>query len=110
MKVVALVFVSVCINFVASITMNYAAKQQALFVALVFIGIAIALNLLRFAYWGTILKRYDLSHAYPITALFFPLIYFYSVYFEKMAFHPVKLLAVAFIILGVIVLNKKEKA
>ena len=109
MKVTALVFISVCINFSASIIMNFAAKHPTFSISLIFIGIALALNLIRFVYWGSIIKKYDLSHAYPITALFFPLIYFYSLYYEKEEFSFIKLLSVGIIILGVILLQKERR-
>lgn len=72
----ALVGLAVLINVAAAVILKLLALHASGGRVLVAVGIVlvIALNGARFLLWGSIHKRYPLSHTYPLTALFFPLI------------------------------------
>ena len=62
----------------SSLILNYAAKQNFhmfSIMALGLIALAILVNVLKFVFWGYLHKRFDLSKTYPLTAIFFPLIF-----------------------------------
>lgn|SRR5690606_15538813 len=105
------VLVFVLIGLGASISLNFAAKNNLDFNYLVFIYfLVLGLNVARFLYWGLLLKKFDLSKLYPLTALFFPLIYLYSIYNGEAILSPNKVIGVSIIILGIFIFERKSIA
>lgn len=96
------------IGLSASITLNYAAKNEIDFQwVLVVYFVVLGLNVLRFLYWGFLLKKFNLSDLYPLTALFFPLIYFYSIYLGESQWSVGKITGVLIIVCGIYLFERK---
>ena len=47
---------------------------RGLWIPALLIGMALGIHALRFLLWGYVHRRWPLSHTYPMTAVFFPLI------------------------------------
>lgn len=90
--------------------MDYAAKNSILIITFLLVSMAIFLSFIRFIYWGWLLKKYDLSHIYPITAVFFPMIYLIAIINNDVDFSIEKTFAIILIIFGVIVVQKDNYA
>lgn len=70
---VAAVFLVVCLNLLGAWVLDKATEFGTFsFLALIFIGLVISINVGRFILWGWMHKRIDLSKSYPLTAMFFP--------------------------------------
>jgi hypothetical protein len=101
----------VIIGLAASITLNYAAKNNIEFWFLLIIYLLVlVLNIFRFIYWGFLLKKFDLSGLYPLTSLFFPLIYLYSIFNGEADYQISKIAGVCIIIFGILIFEKKTTA
>lgn len=70
--------------------------------------VVLGLNVLRFLYWGFLLKKFNLSELYPLTALFFPLIYFYSIFIGESHCSLGKITGVLIIVFGIYLFEKKS--
>lgn len=72
---VALVLSTVAIQlFVAALMKELAMRTAShAWIALILFA-AIAFNALRFAIWGYTHRQYPISHSYPLSAMFFPLV------------------------------------
>lgn len=64
------------------------------------ISAIIGLNVLRFGLWGVIHRKYPISKAYPLTAVFFPLLALME-YFKGESIQLHQWVGVAFVTLGV---------
>lgn len=73
---IALVLATIALQLVSAWLLAGVAQRKGLIdlLAIAAIGLCIVLNLVRFVVWRVIHRRYPLSHVYPLTALFFPLI------------------------------------
>ncbi|MGA7304151.1 MAG: hypothetical protein WBW88_04725 [Rhodothermales bacterium] len=104
----SLVSLAVILNVLGAVILKLLARHPGAGVLLTLIGIGavIGLNGVRFLLWGSIHKRFPLSHTYPMTTLFFPLILVVAEFFGE----PVRLqqiLATALITMGILVLTVK---
>ena len=72
----ALVLATVVLQLVIALILDIAADGDLRLdlMAAAAILAAVALNGVRFVIWGYAHRRYPLSHTYPLTALFFPLV------------------------------------
>lgn len=69
----SLVSATVLLQLAAAWVLGRAASHQTtLLLGILAVGLAIGLNLMRFAIWGYAHRHFPLSHTYPLTALFFP--------------------------------------
>jgi drug/metabolite transporter (DMT)-like permease len=109
-KKILLVFSTVLVTLFTAVLLNYGAKQSSLisFIGLVIVSMVIVINVLKFVVWGKINKKYDLSESYPLTSLFFPLIYLVAIYNEEAQFQISKIIGVFFIFIGIWIMNKKK--
>ncbi len=72
---VALVLSTVAIQLLVAALLKEASQRSAVPAWIAFaIVAAIVLNGARFVIWGHIHRYYPLSHSYPISAMFFPLV------------------------------------
>jgi|GEM_PF-1224619 len=72
---VALVLSTVAIQLlVAALMKELAIRSTSHAWILLVLSVTIALNALRFAIWGHTHRHYPLSHSYPLSAMFFPLV------------------------------------
>ncbi|MEZ8169577.1 hypothetical protein Q5H80_00895 [Vibrio sp. SNU_ST1] len=80
MRIVSVLF-TVFLTFLTSVILSESASQVELFswVGIAVIATVVFLNVIKFIAWGWLNRRYDLSKTYPLTAMFFPLIFIYAV-------------------------------
>ncbi|MFQ5508348.1 MAG: hypothetical protein ACE5FN_03315 [Leptospirillia bacterium] len=72
---VLVIFAAVALQIISAVVLKGMADHPllpALFVALGIVLVA-ALNAARFLAWGYAHRRYPLSHSYPLSSMFFPL-------------------------------------
>jgi hypothetical protein len=69
----------------------------------------LGLNVFKFIVWNFLHKRYDLSSTYPMTAIYFPLIYIISVIKGEIVVDMFSLIAILSIFLGVYLILSSEK-
>ena len=71
-----IVTLTVLLQLVAAALLKQAALIAAagLFLALALVAVAIGIHGLRFLLWGYAHRRWPLSHTYPLTAIFFPIV------------------------------------
>ncbi len=72
-----LVLLSVLMTIASALLLDFAADRYKTVSLVVFflLGTAVFVNVVKFVFWGWLLKRYDLSTSYPLTSIFFPLIF-----------------------------------
>jgi drug/metabolite transporter (DMT)-like permease len=108
-----LVFVTVAMTIASALLLDYAADshQSVNFLVLFILGSAVAVNVVKFVFWGWVLKRYDLSASYPLTSVFFPLIFLTAWWREEhfQAGWP-QWMGMALILAGIFVFEKKRTA
>jgi drug/metabolite transporter (DMT)-like permease len=69
----ALTLLNVGLQLASAALIKFATlRDPALVFLMVVLGIVLALNFSRFLVWNVIHKRYPVSFAYPLSALFFP--------------------------------------
>lgn len=108
-KKILLVLSTVGVTLFTALLLNHAAKESGFnIISITIVFTVILINFIKFLVWGVIYKKYDLSEAYPLTALFFPLIYFVAVLKEEASFNISKLFGVVLILIGVYIINKKK--
>jgi hypothetical protein len=75
------VFISVFITFATAWILNYAADDLSLslYDLCAVLIVVVVLNGTKFVIWGALNKRFKLSDTYPLTALFFPLIFVFAI-------------------------------
>ena len=66
------------------------------------IAVAIGLNVVKFVVWGMLNQRYDLSKTYPLTSIFYPLIFIVGLVMGETVFSATKLLGLLFIVVGLV--------
>lgn len=71
------------------------------FYVIVGMVVVLGLNVLKFIVWNFLHKRYDLSSTYPLTAIYFPMIYAISVFKGEITVDFMSLTAISFIFIGV---------
>jgi drug/metabolite transporter (DMT)-like permease len=102
---IILVLVNVGIQLCAAITLNAASSAVGIAYA-AGIFVVLALNGARFLSWGMLNNRYSLSEVYPLTTLFFPILYAYSVVFKNVPIEPHKIVGICLISFGAACLTK----
>jgi len=102
-KTTLIVFGTVLINLFAAWILSKAAGLGSTIniVALLLLGVVIALNIGRFLLWGWIHRRINLSKSYPLTAMFFPAVAFLS-FLQGETIEPIQWLGICLITIGVI--------
>lgn len=73
------------------------------------IGVVIFLNGMRFLSWGWLNRRFALSEIYPLTALFFPVLYVYSIISKEAILEVGKIIGVVLIFIGAAIINKASE-
>jgi drug/metabolite transporter (DMT)-like permease len=75
-KALAMVTLTVLLQLVAAALLKRAAVAAPLGLLLpaVLIAVTLGIHAVRFLLWGYVHRRWPLSHTYPMTAVFFPLI------------------------------------
>jgi hypothetical protein len=71
--------------------------------------VVLGLNVFKFVVWNFLHKRYDLSSTYPLTAIYFPLIYTIAVFKSEVIVDFVSLAAITFIFIGVYLIFSSNK-
>lgn len=110
MRIIA-VFFTVSLTFLTSLILNVASSEYNLlsFIGFMIIFLVFAINVVKFIAWGWLNKRYDLSKTYPLTALFFPLIFIYAVVIEDTILTVQKVLGLTIILVGLYVMEITKK-
>ena len=70
----ALTFLNVCLQLASALLLKIApepTKANVITLTLI-LGVVLALNAARFLTWGALHRRFPISLAYPLSALFFP--------------------------------------
>ena len=106
-----LVFSTVLITVLTSLVLDYAAELENIFSSFSFflIIIALAINTLKFGLWGWIHKHFDVSKTYPLTAIFFPIIFFVAYLKNEAEMTPTKIVGVYLIFVGIYIFEKNKK-
>ncbi len=106
-----LVFSTVLITVSSSLLLDYTAAliTKTNIIALMLIGTAYCLNILKFIVWGKIHKNFDVSQSYPLTSIFFPMIFLISYFKGETELSFCKIVGAAIIIIGLILFEKKEQ-
>ena len=84
-------------------------EDTSLLLAGVLVCAVIALNIGKFLLWGLLNRKYDLSKTYPLTVIFFPLIYVISHYVDGTPFNTQKTIGVIVIISGLLYFESGTK-
>ena len=106
------IFNIVCISIATALILDYIGNLHgSLFNTYVILGllIVLVLNSFKFIVWNFLHKRYDLSSTYPLTAIYFPLIYIISVLKKEMVVDAFSLIAIAFVFSGVYLILSSDK-
>lgn len=102
---------TVAMTIASALLLDFAADQYKTInlLVLLLLGTAVAVNVVKFVFWGWVLKRYDLSTSYPLTAIFFPLI-FLTAWWREAHFHAgwPQWLGMGLILAGIFVFEKKQ--
>ena len=106
-----LVFSTVIITILSSLILDYAAEfnEKLNVIVLGIIGIAFVLNILKFVVWGWIHKNFEVSKSYPLTSIFFPLIFILAYFKGDVDFSVTKIIGLILIVSGLIVFENKQK-
>lgn len=106
------IFIIVSISISTALVLDYIQNLNMDFFSFyVVIGIifVLGLNVFKFIVWNFLHKRYDLSSTYPMTAIYFPLIYIISVVKGEVVVDIFSLLAISFIFIGVYLIFSTDK-
>jgi len=103
MRILA-VLLSVLMTFATAVILKLGAAEFSLIsmMGLLIIIIVFVINVLKFMTWGWLNNRYDLSKTYPLTALFFPLIFIYAAMAGDTSMTAQKVLGLCLIMSGLI--------
>ncbi len=109
-KKVLLVFSTVLVTLFSALLLNFAAKTIGSInsMSILILCIVLAINFGKFIVWGIIYKKYDLSEAYPLVSLFFPLIYGVAIFTGESDLTLNKSIGVLFILIGAFIMNIKK--
>jgi len=102
------VFSSVILTLATAFSLSYAAKNFKILSLhfTVILSMVILLNISKFIIWGKLNKRFDLSKTYPLTAIFFPLIFIISIMTGDSKISTQKIIGLILIFLGVYFFDK----
>ena len=106
------IFIIVSISISTALVLDYIQNLNMDFFSFyVVLGIlfVIGLNVFKFIIWNFLHKRYDLSNTYPMTAIYFPLIYIISVVKGEVVVDMFSLIAILLIFLGVYLIFSTDK-
>jgi drug/metabolite transporter (DMT)-like permease len=103
----SLVLLNVGIQLFAAIILKSTSSAVGVAYA---IGIlfVLSLNGVRFLSWGMLNKYFSLSEVYPLTTLFFPVLYAYSVLFENVPIEIGKIVGICLISGGAVFLTRER--
>ncbi len=111
------VSIIVLVNIANTLLLRYATdfseREMAETIKMFFIGfflfVVLVTNFFKFLLWGFIHKKFDLSNSYPITSIFYPAIYFIAIIKGEAILEVTKLIGIALILFGIILVNRNEK-
>lgn len=72
------------------------------------ISIVFVLNIVKFFLWNFLHKRYDLSSTYPMTSIYFPLIYIISIIKGEVQISILSFISMGLIFIGVYIIFKED--
>ena len=106
-----LVFLTVIVSILSSLILDFASEHYKTFsfILLVMFGIAFALNVLKFVIWGWIHKNFDVTKSYPLTAIFFPIIFIVAVIKREADLSISKTIGVVIILIGLFVFERRKE-
>lgn len=109
MRILSVLF-TVFLTFFTSVILSTAASRFELFSLLggLVIAIVVFLNVVKFIIWGWLNQRYDLSKTYPLTALFFPLIFIYAILSGNSEVTINKIIGLITILIGLVWMEFKK--
>jgi len=109
MRIYGVLF-SVALTLLTSIILKFAAAELSLtsLFGIAIILLVFAINAIKFVTWGWLNRRYDLSKTYPLTALFFPLIFIYAVISGDSTLTLQKIFGLIIILLGLYIMESKK--
>jgi hypothetical protein len=103
-----LVSLTTIITVITALLLDYGAKSYSGFhiATLIILILVILINFIKFKLWGHIHQKYHLSDSYPAVAIFFPIIYFISIFKGDASFEFSKIIGIIFILFGIHYMNK----
>lgn len=109
MRILSVLF-TVFLTFFTSILLSTAASRFELLSLLggLVIAIVVFLNVVKFFIWGWLNQRYDLSKTYPLTAIFFPLIFIYAIFTGSAELTINKVIGLIIILIGLLWMEFKK--
>jgi hypothetical protein len=101
------VLITVLMTVATALLMGHAsnARPPMLILLAAVIAPVIVINMAKFWLWGWIHRRYPLSQTYPVSALFFPLIYVITLWTGEARLESAKIVAIILIVGGVALLQ-----
>lgn len=101
-----LISIAVLLNLVGAAVLKELTQVDHHSLVIVFAGLGLVagLNGLRFLLWGAIHKRFPLSHTYPLTALFFPMLLGMSLLYGEPV-GPTQIIGTIAISVGIVILT-----
>lgn len=105
------VLVTVLMSIATAMMLDYAAhSKEGLDAVIVAVAAAVLLvNVLKFALWGWIHRRYDLGKTYPVGTLFFPAIYVIAWLQGDVSLVLSKIAGILLIIVGIVLLQRDPR-
>lgn len=97
----------VAITLMTAITLR--AGRNEVFLSplfLVMISVVIGLNIGKFFIWGALNRRHDLSKTYPLTTVFFPLIFIFAIIVGDAVLDISKVVGLIIIVIGIIYVER----
>jgi len=109
-KKILMVFSTVLVTLITAMLLNFGAKSSSVFslVGFSILGIVFLVNIVKFKIWGFVYKRYNLNESYPLTALFFPLIYLVAIINNEAVIEFNKIIGILLIVVGALVMSQRE--
>lgn len=92
------------LDYIQSMNLNFLSFYVLFGIMLVF-----GLNVLKVILWGILHKKYDLSSTYPMTAIYFPLIYLVSVYKKEIEIDFFSLFGISLVFIGTYYILSSKK-
>ena len=105
------IFIIVGISISTALILDHVeALHNNFFSLYTFLGIlfVLALNALKFFVWYFLHKKFELSSTFPLTAIYFPLIYIISVLKNEMVVDLYSLIAIVLVFFGVYLILSSE--
>ena len=98
-----LIVITVLITIFSSLILDFGAGYKFQYGSYILISIlaALGLNITKFLIWGYIHKNYNLTKSYPLTAIFFPIIFFIVYMKDEAEFSFTKIIGVSVILVGI---------